>query len=160
MPFCAFALVGVGCGAKFVASLCVLPRVLTIECNSGFSFAVNRMFGLILAGVFILIIAIVVFCILGRQWKFLEKKFPPRGPLHSTSTAYQPQPWRDDQAPGGDLGASERPDGYNIPPQQIGLERISSPPPSPSPWKSSEGKKYSDDPDLGDGSVQRPREFA
>ncbi|POR31845.1 Uncharacterized protein TPAR_07965 [Tolypocladium paradoxum] len=124
----------------------------------GFTFALDRRYGMVLAGLLIFAALAILFVVLGREWLAKKKRFQPvGGPLNGANTGYQPQPWRQDHNQASGSGyPSDPPPGYEPPSQQIGLQPVSSS--SSTPWKSSEAKDYEDDPALG--RAQRPREFA
>ncbi|KND89668.1 hypothetical protein TOPH_05675 [Tolypocladium ophioglossoides CBS 100239] len=123
----------------------------------GFAFALDRKYGLVLAGLIIFGALATLFVVIWRQRLTKQQRFQPvGGPLNGTNTGYQPQPWREDhhQASGSNY-PSDPPPGYEPPSQQIGLHPVSSS--SSTPWRSSDAKEYEDDAALG--SAQRPREF-
>ncbi|KAM4065512.1 cytochrome domain of cellobiose dehydrogenase [Hirsutella rhossiliensis] len=132
----------------------------TLNAFFGFTFALNRKFGMVLAGLIILGAFAILFLSVGRQFLFKKKRTRGAGdPLGGVPTGYQAQPWRADQHPPPGAGyPSEPPPGYEPPSQQIGLQPVSHSPAAPSPWKSSDAKDYEDHPALG--GAQRPREFA
>lgn len=123
--------------------------------RSGFSFAQNHKYGLVLVGLLLIGAFSLLWLSVGQRMR-LEKR--AGDPLADAATGYQPQPWRERSGPSGATYPSEPPPGYEPPSQQIGLQSVSPSPAAPSPWKTSDAKDYEDHPALE--SAQRPREFA
>ncbi|KJZ79547.1 hypothetical protein HIM_01016 [Hirsutella minnesotensis 3608] len=132
----------------------------TLNAFFGFTFALNRKYGMALAGLILIGSFTFLFLAVGRKW--MSQKRRPRGPGTAPGGApsgYQPQPWREEQHNGSGAGyPSYPPPGYEPPSQQIGLQSVPASPAPQTPWKSSDAKDFEDDPALG--SAQRPREFA
>jgi hypothetical protein len=124
----------------------------------GLTFAMNRRYGMILAGLMIFIIFAVFAATVGRRWMAKNRRMRG-GPLGAGSEPYgHTQPWRQPPPPGA-AGAgmypTDAPPGYEPPSQQ---DRVGLRPVSPSPWRSPSERKDDDDvPNLG--SAQTPREF-
>ncbi|KAF4982870.1 hypothetical protein FZEAL_1566 [Fusarium zealandicum] len=124
----------------------------TLNAFIGFTFALNRRWGMLLALLIIFICLVSLMMIYGRR--YLDKRSRgPRGHGPAGRQGYSQEPWR--QQPQQHTGyPSEPPPGYEAPSNQIGLGHM--PPASPSPWRS-RGKD--DESDINIGSEQRPREF-
>ncbi|KYK60303.1 cellobiose dehydrogenase [Drechmeria coniospora] len=140
----------------------IIIFVGTLNALFGFSFALNRKYGIALATLIVILAFTLFFFTVGRQ--FLAKgtfRSTGRAPaaanaVNGANTGYQPHPWRQEyqQAPASNDG-SDAPPAYT-PPQQIGLRPVS--PYARSASGSSDAKDDEDQPQLG--GVQRPREFA
>ncbi|EYB25811.1 hypothetical protein FG05_10183 [Fusarium graminearum] len=125
----------------------------TLNAFMGFTFALNRRFGMLLALLIIFITITSLILIYGRQ--YLDKRrLGPRGPgLAGGSQQYAPPPWR--QPPQNTGYPSDPPPGYQ-PPSNQGLGEVSPGMRSPSPWQSHKD----DEADMNLGREQRPREFS
>ncbi|KAF4967495.1 hypothetical protein FSARC_4959 [Fusarium sarcochroum] len=132
----------------------------TLNAFIGFTFALNRRFGMLLALLIIFICITSLILIYGRRYMDKRRR-GPRGPGLAAPQPYGHQPWR--QPPPQHTGyPSEPPPGYQAPSHQVGLGPLSpavrSPSPSsPSPWRS---QNKDDEADLNLGREQRPREFS
>ncbi|KAJ3519437.1 hypothetical protein NM208_g14126 [Fusarium decemcellulare] len=124
----------------------------TLNAFIGFTFAVNRKWGMLLAILIIFICLTSLILIYGRR--YLDKRRRgPRGPGFAGRQPYNQEPWR--QPPPQHMGyPSDPPPGYEAPSNQIGLGALS--PASPSPWRS---QSKDDESDLHLGPEQRPRDF-
>ncbi|KAK0385005.1 hypothetical protein NLU13_7483 [Sarocladium strictum] len=123
----------------------------------GLTFALNRRYGIVLAGLMIFIILGVFAATIGRRWMTKNRRMRQGDPLAGGSTPYgHTQPWRQPPPPaagGSSMYPDDPPPGYEPPTQQdqIGLRPVS-------PWRSNSERKDDDDvPNLG--SAQTPREF-
>ncbi|RBR15818.1 uncharacterized protein FIESC28_07219 [Fusarium coffeatum] len=125
----------------------------TLNAFMGFTFALNRRFGMLLALLIIFICVTSLILIYGRR--YLDKRrLGPRGPGLAGPQQYAQPPWR--QPPPQNMAyPSGPPPGYQPPAYQGGYGEPSPTLRSPSPWQS----RKDDDADLDLGREQRPREF-
>ncbi|KAI8672646.1 Cytochrome b561 domain-containing protein [Fusarium sp. Ph1] len=125
----------------------------TLNAFMGFTLALNRKWGMLLAILIIFICLTSLILIYGRRY-IENRRRGPRGPGLAGPHGYSAEPWR--QQPPQHMGyPSEPPPGYEPPSNQpIGLAPLS--PASPSPWRS---EAKDDESDLNIGREQRPREF-
>ncbi|KAF5025245.1 hypothetical protein F66182_2711 [Fusarium sp. NRRL 66182] len=125
----------------------------TLNAFLGFTFALNRRFGMLLALLIIFICITSLILIYGRRYMDKRRR-GPRGPGLANPQPYGHQPWR--QPPPQHTGyPSDPPPGYQAPPGQVGLGPLSPATPSTSPWRSPD---KDDEGDLHLGREQRPRE--
>ncbi|KAK7413427.1 hypothetical protein QQX98_007729 [Neonectria punicea] len=122
----------------------------TLNCFIGFTFAVQRKYGMILAAIVIFICFFGFFAIFGRNYLNKKKRGVGHGPQ-----GYNPEPWRQPQQPHQQHRnyPSDPPPGYEASSSHVGLRSVS----PVTPWRSSDRKD--DDHDLDLGTQQRPREF-
>ncbi|CAG7560104.1 unnamed protein product [Fusarium equiseti] len=124
----------------------------TLNAFMGFTFALNRRFGMLLALLIIFICITSLILIYGRR--YLDKRrLGPRGPGLAGSQQYAQPPWR--QPPPQNMAYPGPPPGYQPPAYQGGYGEPSPTLRSPSPWQS----RKDDDAELDLGREQRPREF-
>ncbi|KAM5352426.1 hypothetical protein ACJ41O_005149 [Fusarium nematophilum] len=125
----------------------------TLNAFIGFTFALNRRWGMLLAILILFICVTSLILIYGRR--YLDKRRRgPRGPGFAGPQGHSHEPWRQQPPPQHTAYPSDPPPGYEAPSNQIGLGPLS--PASPSPWRS---ERKDDEADIDLGSVQRPREF-
>ncbi|KAH7149430.1 hypothetical protein B0J13DRAFT_305633 [Dactylonectria estremocensis] len=122
-----------------------------MNCFIGFTFAVNRKYGMILAAIVIFMFFLSLVLMFGQKYLYAKKRGPMGMP--AAQGYHHPEPWRQQQPPSHQTEyPSDPPPGYEATSSHIGLRSV-----SPSPWRSSDRKD--DDVDLDLGSQQRPREF-
>ncbi|KAF5559549.1 cellobiose dehydrogenase [Fusarium napiforme] len=126
----------------------------TLNAFLGFTFALNRKFGMLLALLIIFICISSLILIYGRRYMD-KRRLGPRGPGLAGPQQYSAPPWR--EPPPQHMGyPSDPPPGYQPPSNQAGLGQMSPALRSPSPWQSND---KDDEADLNLGREQRPREF-
>ncbi|KAF4988965.1 hypothetical protein FGRMN_9438 [Fusarium graminum] len=134
----------------------VILFIGTLNAFLGFTFALNRRFGMLLALLIFFICITGLILIYGRQ--YMDKRGRGRrGPGLANPQPYGHAPWR--EPPPQHMGyPSDPPPGYQPPSNQAGLGGGPASPAmrSPSPWRSND---KDDDTDLDMGREQRPREF-
>jgi hypothetical protein len=138
----------------------MFQALLTSYC-SGFGFALDRKYALIVLGVvFVLVVCFLAFIIWGAKRQMPRRQQGPSGfeGLNHSYQQQQPQPWRNtgysgagDAAP---LYPNDPPPGYEPPSSQIGLQHAES-------WsrRAPDGRNSYEDEPLNIGSSQKPREF-
>ncbi|CAM1501092.1 Fc.00g102540.m01.CDS01 [Cosmosporella sp. VM-42] len=126
----------------------------TLNAFIGFTLALNRKYGMILAGLIILICVASLLLLFGKR--FIDKRAGRggQGPLAGAPPTYPQEPWRQQPPPNSGY-PSEPPPGYEAPPSQnnIGLRPVS----PMSPWRSS--PRHDDDEEVNLGREQRAKEF-
>ncbi|KAG5656318.1 hypothetical protein KAF25_004594 [Fusarium avenaceum] len=128
----------------------------TLNAFLGFTFALNRRFGMVLALLIFFICITSLILIYGRQYMDKRRR-GPRGPGLANPQPYGHAPWREPPPQHMSGYPSDPPPGYQPPSNQAGLGGQMSPAMrSPSPWRSTD---KDDDADLDMGREQRPREF-
>ncbi|KAF7545691.1 hypothetical protein G7Z17_g8975 [Cylindrodendrum hubeiense] len=129
----------------------IIIFVGAMNCFIGFTFAVNRKYGMILASIFIFMFFLSLVFMFGQKYVESTRRGPKRMP---PAQGYNPEPWRQHQPPPQHTEYPfDPPPGYEASSSHIGL-RSASP---MSPWRPTDRKD--DDTDLDLGSQQRPREF-
>lgn len=153
------------CSQRLHVSSCLLPishRLLTFHLFSGFGFALDRKYALIVLGiVFFLVMCTLGYIIWGAKRQMPRRQQGPSG-FEGLNHSYQqqhPEPWRNTSYSATVTAAPayphDPPPGYEAPSEsQIGLQSTTS-------WKRSTlgaRDSYEDEP-LNLGSSQKPREF-
>ncbi|KAH6985945.1 hypothetical protein BKA56DRAFT_579449 [Ilyonectria sp. MPI-CAGE-AT-0026] len=129
----------------------IIIFVGTMNCFIGFTFAVNRKYGMILAAIVIFMFFLSLVFLFGQKYVDSKKRGPKRMPA---AYGYNPEPWRQQPAPAQHSEyMSDPPPSYDASSAHIGLRSVS----PTTPWRQS-GRK-DDDVDLDLGSQARPREF-
>ncbi|KAI5462412.1 hypothetical protein BGZ63DRAFT_423670 [Mariannaea sp. PMI_226] len=120
-----------------------------LNCFLGFTFALDRKYGMIVASLVIFITFGGLILLIGLS-VLKKKKQRLAGAREGFNRA--PEDWTQQPSSHRESYPSEPPPGYDAPSHQIGLRSMS----PASPWRSS---RKDDDGDLNLGSQQRPREF-
>lgn len=137
-------------------SHCSGPQVLT-KLYSGFKFAQDQKYSLVVIGVVVLMIFLVVGVAVWQTKNPEQQRQQLRTGYEGGNNQGRPsEPWRTESYQGsGSSYPNDPPPGYEAPSAQIGLQNVT-------PWRSGGADRMDDhdhDHNLG-GSVQKPREFA
>ena len=142
---------------KLTLQFLIVQKMCT-NVYSGLTFALNRRYGMVLAGLIILVLVAIFIATVGRRY-LSKKRRMAGGPLGAQPQYNGAQPWRQPAPPGhtGGYAADQPPPGYAAPSQQgsVGLRSV-----SPSPWRSPAERKDDDNDGLDLGKAQTPRDFA
>ncbi|RFU77312.1 integral membrane [Trichoderma arundinaceum] len=146
--------------SSFPCSVFIDDPLLTCY-RSGFGFALDRKYALIVLGiVFFLVLCILGYIIWGAKRKMPRRQQGASGfeGLNHSYQQQQPQPWRNTGYSASVTAApaypSDPPPGYEPPSQQIGLQNVA-------PWRGAtpDGRGSYEDEPLNLGASQKPREF-